>query len=177
MTKSRKQELLEKADEERRKCRDWLLKFMRGKQPKFLTKAELCEAAMRELKVSKNSFNFAWISAIEKTRRYDWHASFPNQKLMAAIDSWCRDRLRTPPSTSSGGRQTGRFSCVTLFRAPEPIRLSTHSFKAATTGFGSALHNAGLSSTAAIEKRLAASRLRKFQFHTFATIWLALYLG
>jgi hypothetical protein len=32
------------------------------------------------------------------------------------------------------------------------------------------LHNAGLSSTAAIEKRLAASRLRKFQFHTFATI-------
>jgi hypothetical protein len=73
MTKSRKQELLEKADEERRKCRDWLLKFMRGKQPKFLTKAELCEAAMRELKVSKNSFNFAWISAIEKTRRYDWH--------------------------------------------------------------------------------------------------------
>jgi hypothetical protein len=47
---------------------------------------------------------------------------------------------------------------------------TTHSFKAATTGFGSALHNAGLSSTAAIEKRLAASRLRKFQFHTFATI-------
>jgi hypothetical protein len=55
MTKSRKQELLEKADEERRKSRDWLLKFMRGNQPKFLTKAELCEAAMRELKVSRQS--------------------------------------------------------------------------------------------------------------------------
>ena len=31
MTKSRNQYLSEKADEERRKCRDWLLKFMRGK--------------------------------------------------------------------------------------------------------------------------------------------------
>jgi hypothetical protein len=62
------QELSEKADEERRKCRDWLLKFMRADQPKFLTKAELREAAMRELKVSKNSFDFGWISAIEETR-------------------------------------------------------------------------------------------------------------
>jgi hypothetical protein len=65
-------------------------------------------------------------------------------------------------------RQTNRALFVCHFVSP--IRLSTHSFKAATTGFGSALHNAGLSSTAAIEKRLAASRLRKFQFHTFATI-------
>ena len=42
--------------------------FMRADQPKFLTKAELREAAMRELKVSKNSFDFGWISAIEETR-------------------------------------------------------------------------------------------------------------
>lgn len=46
---------------------------MRGNQPKFLTKAELRDAAMRELKVSKNSFNFAWISAIEDTGRHDWY--------------------------------------------------------------------------------------------------------
>jgi hypothetical protein len=38
---------------------------MQGKRQKFLTKAELREAAMRELKVSKNSFDFVWIGAIE----------------------------------------------------------------------------------------------------------------
>jgi hypothetical protein len=74
MTKSRKQELSEKAQEEQRRCRDWLLKFMRGNQPKLLTKAELRDAAMCELKVSKNSFDFAWILAIEDTGRHDWYA-------------------------------------------------------------------------------------------------------
>jgi hypothetical protein len=64
---------LGEAEEEQRRCRDWLLKFMRGNQPKFLTKAELRDAAMRELKVSKNSFDFAWILAIEDTGRNDWH--------------------------------------------------------------------------------------------------------
>jgi hypothetical protein len=73
MSKSRKQELSEKAYEEQRRCRDWLLKFMRNNQPKFLTKAELREAAMRELKISKNSFDFAWIAAILETGREDWH--------------------------------------------------------------------------------------------------------
>jgi hypothetical protein len=73
MTKTRSQELSEKAEEEQRRCRDWLLKFMRGNQPKFLTKAELRNAAMRELKVSKNSFDFAWILAIEDTGRHDWY--------------------------------------------------------------------------------------------------------
>jgi hypothetical protein len=73
MIKSRCQELSEKAQEEQRRCRDWLLKFMRGNQPKFLTKAELRDAAIRELKVSKNSFDFAWILAIEETGRHDWY--------------------------------------------------------------------------------------------------------
>ena len=73
MTKTRSQELSEKAQEEQRRCRDWLLKFMRGNQPKFLTKAELRDAAMRELKVSKNSFDFAWILAIDDTGRHDWY--------------------------------------------------------------------------------------------------------
>jgi hypothetical protein len=36
---------------------DWLLKFMRDKQPKFLTKEELRHAAMRELKVSQEESN------------------------------------------------------------------------------------------------------------------------
>jgi len=74
MSKSRKQELYEKAEEERQRCVEWLLPFVREKnQPKFLTKAELREAAICELKVSKNSFDDAWIRVIEQTGRYDWY--------------------------------------------------------------------------------------------------------
>jgi hypothetical protein len=54
-----------KAAEDMRRCTDWLVQFMRNSEPKFLTKSELCRAAMEELEVSKNSFNFAWINAIE----------------------------------------------------------------------------------------------------------------
>jgi hypothetical protein len=46
---------------------------VKSNQPKFLTKNELRTAAMRELKVSKNSFDFAWIDAIERTGRHDWY--------------------------------------------------------------------------------------------------------
>jgi hypothetical protein len=46
---------------------------MQNGQPKFLTKDELRVAAMRQLNVSKNSFDFAWIDAIEKTGRHDWY--------------------------------------------------------------------------------------------------------
>jgi hypothetical protein len=73
MTKSRSQELSEKAAAERRRCRDWLLPFMQDNQPKFLTKDELRVAAIRQLNVSKNSFDFAWIDAIETTGRHDWY--------------------------------------------------------------------------------------------------------
>jgi hypothetical protein len=67
------QELSEKATEERRRCRDWLLPFMQDNQPKFLTKAELRDARCEILKVSKNSFDFGWIEAIEPTGRHDWY--------------------------------------------------------------------------------------------------------
>jgi hypothetical protein len=46
---------------------------MKGNQPKFLTKAELRGAAIRELKTSKNSFDSAWIDAIEEAGRQDWY--------------------------------------------------------------------------------------------------------
>ena len=59
--------MLRKAEEERQRFRDWLLPFLRNNQPKFLTKTELRDAAIRELNVSKNSFDFAWIEAIEHT--------------------------------------------------------------------------------------------------------------
>ena len=55
--KNRQQQLSEKADQERRRCRDWLLRLMQNNQPKFLTKDELRSAAMRELNVSKLSFD------------------------------------------------------------------------------------------------------------------------
>ena len=73
MPKTRSQQLFEIADDERRRVRDWLLPFMRDNQPKFLTKTELREAAIREHKVSKNSFDFGWIEAIEKAGRHDWY--------------------------------------------------------------------------------------------------------
>ena len=73
MTSGRSQELSQKADEERHRCRDWLLNLMPDNQPKFLTKAELRDAAMRDLKVSKNSFDFGWIEAIEQSGRQDWY--------------------------------------------------------------------------------------------------------
>ena len=73
MTKSRNQELSQKAHEEQRRCRDWLLRFMKNNQPKFLTKAELRGAAIRELNISKNSFDSAWIDAIEEAGRQDWY--------------------------------------------------------------------------------------------------------
>ena len=71
--KNRQQQLSEKAEKERRRCRDWLLKFLQADQPKFLTKDELRAAAMRELNVSKVSFDMGWIMAIEDTGRHDWY--------------------------------------------------------------------------------------------------------
>jgi hypothetical protein len=67
------EEISQKAHEERHRCRDWLLRFMKGNQPKFLTKAELRNAAILELNVSKNSFGCRWIEAIEEAGRQDWY--------------------------------------------------------------------------------------------------------
>jgi hypothetical protein len=44
---------------------------MKGNRPKFLTKAELREVAIRELRVSKMSFDLAWKWAIEDAGRHD----------------------------------------------------------------------------------------------------------
>ena len=73
MTNSRMQQHRDKAADERRRCLEWLLPFMRDDRPKFLTKSELRVAAIRELGVSKNAFDFAWIEAIETAGRHDWY--------------------------------------------------------------------------------------------------------
>jgi hypothetical protein len=73
MLKGGKKELWDKAEDQRRRCEEWLLKFMADGQPKLATKAELREVAMRELQISKSSFDVAWIGAIETTGRHDWY--------------------------------------------------------------------------------------------------------
>jgi len=105
MTRNRRQELSEKADDERRRCRDWLLPFMRDDQPKFLTKDELRLAAIRELNVSKLSFDFAWIDAIERAGRHDWYEPL-------------RRRLRTKSyaPTLSKLATAKRFSAIYIVR-------------------------------------------------------------
>jgi hypothetical protein len=71
--KTRSQELSEKFTEQWQQCRDWLLPYMQNDQRKFLTKNELRIAAMRDLNVSKNAFDFGWIAAIEDSGRHDWY--------------------------------------------------------------------------------------------------------
>ena len=78
--KGRKKELWDKAEAERRRCRQWLLAYIRPGQAKRVTKAALRDAAMRELKISKNSFDAAWIAAIEDTARHDWYQPLRRQQ-------------------------------------------------------------------------------------------------
>jgi putative SOS response-associated peptidase YedK len=47
--------------------------------PRDLMRAELRATAMRELKVSKNSFDFAWIDAIEEAGRHDWWSRYADE--------------------------------------------------------------------------------------------------
>lgn len=79
MLKGRKKELWNKAEAERQRCRDWLLTYIRPGQPKPATKAALRDAAMRELGISKNSFDAAWIWTIEETGRHDWYDPLPGR--------------------------------------------------------------------------------------------------
>ena len=102
MTKSRSQILSENANAERRRCRDWLLPFMQNNQPKFLTKDELRSVAMRELDVSKLSFDMGWIMAIEDAGRHDWTSHSSNERTFSGGSRQTRSGSRIGPR--SGGR-------------------------------------------------------------------------
>ena len=78
----RKHDIQAKAHAERKRCRDWLLPFITLEQPKFCTKAELRSAAMKELEISKNSFDFAWIDAIEAANRQDWYEPLRSRRKL-----------------------------------------------------------------------------------------------
>jgi hypothetical protein len=69
----RAQELSAKAADERRRARLWLLQFIGEGKPRYATKSELRDAAIRELAVSKPSFDFAWVDTIERTGQRHWY--------------------------------------------------------------------------------------------------------
>jgi hypothetical protein len=73
-----------------------VLAFMQHNQPKFLTQDELGVAAMRQLNVSKSSFDFAWIEAIETTGRHDWYEllrpTAARQNLVFFLSAYCQPR-------------------------------------------------------------------------------------
>jgi hypothetical protein len=68
-----RQVLYDKAEAERRLCRDWLSSIMRQTPKRSRTKADLCAEAMDRFKVSKNAFDAAWIMAIEETENHQWY--------------------------------------------------------------------------------------------------------
>lgn len=70
---NRRQILQHKAEEERQRCTDWLLPIIDNGRQKYVSKDELRAVAMKELGISHNSFNFAWINAIETSGRQDWY--------------------------------------------------------------------------------------------------------
>ena len=65
--------LFEKAQAERKLCREWLIRIMRASPIKTRSKDDLRAEAMRDLKVSKSSFDDAWIGAIEELGYHDWY--------------------------------------------------------------------------------------------------------
>src|SRR5690348_11092012 len=65
--------LYEKAEAEQRRCQEWLIRIMRASPTKTRSKEDLRAEATRELKVSKNSFDSAWIGAIEELGYHDWY--------------------------------------------------------------------------------------------------------
>lgn len=65
--------LFEKAQTERKICREWLIRIMRASPVKTRSKDDLRAEAMHDLKVSKSSFDEAWIGAIEELGYHDWY--------------------------------------------------------------------------------------------------------
>ena len=73
-------EIYEKAEADRIKARLWLARYIQPGLPKAFTKEELWRAASTELKISRSSFDFAWIWVIEETRCSNWYEPLPRGK-------------------------------------------------------------------------------------------------
>lgn len=75
---SSKLALIQKARAEQQNCKDWLIRIMRASPVKTRSKDDLRAEAMRDLKVSKSSFDAAWIGAIEELGYHDWYEPLRN---------------------------------------------------------------------------------------------------
>jgi hypothetical protein len=85
---TRPQVLYAKAHAERELCRDWLLAIMRQSPIKTRTKDDLRAESIARLNVSKSSFDFAWIDAIETTGLQEWYEPLRKRKGRRAIEGW-----------------------------------------------------------------------------------------
>jgi hypothetical protein len=99
--KSRKQELSDRADDERRRCKNWLLPFLQGDQPKFLTNDEIITTSERDNQVKVVVFDSA-VDGFFLTH-YDFLAPL-------------EESAKSPPGPS--GLQTLPDMLVRLSRAP-----------------------------------------------------------
>ena len=77
---ARSQALHDKAEEQRKLCRDWLFFLMAKSREKPATKEALREEAIRRWGVSKSAFDFGWISAIEDAGCQHWYEPSPRGK-------------------------------------------------------------------------------------------------
>jgi hypothetical protein len=67
------QALYDKAEEQRKLCRDWLISLMTKSRQKPATKEALQDEAIRRWGVSKKAFDAGWISAIESAGCQHWY--------------------------------------------------------------------------------------------------------
>jgi hypothetical protein len=75
------QAVIEKAHQDRQRCREWLMPHMEAGKPKAFTKEQYRQFAIAELgAISKASFDYAWIWAIEDSNRQDWYDPLPQRK-------------------------------------------------------------------------------------------------
>jgi hypothetical protein len=79
----KQQALLDKAERERAKVRDWLLELM-GQSPDMpATKAKLCAIAQAKFSVSKNAFDAGRNTAIIETGNEHWWEPLPRAARLA----------------------------------------------------------------------------------------------
>ena len=77
----------EKAQAERKRCQEWLIRIMQASPVKTRSKDDLRAEAMRDLTVSKSSIDYAWVVAIEELGYHDWYEPLrkgrrPNRRLL-----------------------------------------------------------------------------------------------
>lgn len=81
VSKSQREAAFAEAQEQRRRCTDWLKPQMTEGKPKAFTKDEYRQLAIAALGVSSSVFDAAWVWSIEETGRHDWYNPLPRKKV------------------------------------------------------------------------------------------------